>query len=440
MRCHPIRWFWGLIPVAMLTWLAVHLESATMERDLEHRSGAALSSVGHDWASVAFAGRDGLLVGHAASEEQRDEAAALVRNVWGVRVVQTRVALSQPVTPPSTRGLAPAPRLRLPVASAAREVTVRATLNDVAPIAVAVARGEIRGSGDHPPESTAHARDEVERTAPPAATPPVPQAADAQPPASVGAQPAVAAAAPLPEHKRTPAEPASRVIAADVPEVPARKPAVAEAPPGFVAAASPTPPVSEHKPEPVTAPAPPAATAAADAAQPSRPAPVAPPLPQRGPRFETAALPPSNIGLEADCVAAVRSAAGPVEVHFAHGRAKLDFRGKALIDRLIGALNTCPEAALNVAGHSDASGRARRNLALSKRRARTVTSYMIHKGIDAGRLVAIGYGDQRPVAPNDTQANRAKNRRIEVAITARAAPLPPLPVRKQGTEHGLSRR
>ena len=122
------------------------------------------------------------------------------------------------------------------------------------------------------------------------------------------------------------------------------------------------------------------------------------------------------------------------------GRAKLDTRGKALIDRLIGALNTCPEAALNVAGHSDASGQARRNLALSKRRARTVTSYMIHKGIDAGRLVAIGYGDQRPVAPNDTQANRAKNRRIEVAITARAAPLPPLPVRKQGTEHGLSRR
>ena len=58
---------------------------------------------------------------------------------------------------------------------------------------------------------------------------------------------------------------------------------------------------------------------------------------------------------------------------------------------------------------------------------------MVQKGIDAGRLDAIGYGDQRPVAPNDTRANRAKNRRIEVAITARAAPLPPMPVRKQGT-------
>jgi outer membrane protein OmpA-like peptidoglycan-associated protein len=166
----------------------------------------------------------------------------------------------------------------------------------------------------------------------------------------------------------------------------------------------------------------------------------APPLPEHSPRFETAALPPGNIGPEADCIGAVRAAAQPVEVHFAHGLARLDKAGKALIDRLIGALNTCPEATLNVAGHSDGSGHPRRNLVLSKRRARTATSYMIHKGIDAGRLVAIGYGDKRPVAPNDTQANRAKNRRIEVAITARAAPLPPLPVRKQGTEHGLSRR
>jgi outer membrane protein OmpA-like peptidoglycan-associated protein len=440
MRCHPIRWIWGLIPVAMLVWLAVHLESAPMERDLEQRGGAALSSAGHDWASVAFAGRDGLLVGRAASEDQRDEAAALVRNVWGVRVVQTRVTLSPPVSPPSTRGFSPAFRLRLPAAAAAREVAAHATLNDVAPTAVAPARGEIRGVDDHPPESTVHARDEVEPTAPPA-TLPVAQAVDSQPPASVAAQPAVAPAAPLPEHKTTPVESASRVVAADDPEVPSRKPAVAgpAASPGSVVAASP-PPVPEHKPEPAPGPAPTTATAGADTTQPSLQAPVAPPLPQRGPRFETAALPPSNIGLEADCVVAVRTAAGPVEVHFAHGRAKLDTRGKALIDRLIGALNTCPEAALNVAGHSDASGRARRNLALSKRRARTVTSYMIHKGIDAGRLVAIGYGDKRPVAPNDTQANRAKNRRIEVAITARAASLPPLPVRKQGTEHGLSRR
>ena len=249
----------------------------------------------------------------------------------------------------------------------------------------------------------------------------------------------IEAAVPAPERNPVAATLRPLAVAADpapVAPVPERKRATPAAAAAAATQATPAPPAPEHKPETGAVPA----SSAADLEQPARPAAAAPPLPQRMPRFEMAALPPSNIGQEADCVAAVRSAAAPVEVHFAHGRAKLDNQGKALIDRLIGALNTCPEAALNVAGHSDASGRARRNLALSKRRARTVTSYMVHKGIDAGRLVAIGYGDKRPVAPNDTQANRAKNRRIEVAITARAAPLPPLPVRKQGTEHGLSRR
>ena len=82
-------------------------------------------------------------------------------------------------------------------------------------------------------------------------------------------------------------------------------------------------------------------------------------------------------------------------------------------------MNICPEAKLQRLRAHGCLGRARRNLALSKRRARAVAGYMIHKGIDAGRLVAIGYGDKRPVAPNDTRANMARNRRIEVAITAR---------------------
>ncbi len=429
-----------------------------MERDLAQRSGATLSSAGHDWASVAFSGRDGLLVGHAASVEQRDDAAALVRNVWGVRIVETRVALAEggdlppPMPEPkpkSDRGPAPWSKVGLPVASAANEISPRRTLNDVVPSVVggpsaddvALATGDIGRTVDLPPASTVQARDEAEPTSP-AASPPVQTADTAQPPASVDAQPDVGATVRrlstsqrrrrrfshkcrrCPGGSRRHAGGRGNAFASGVGRRGGPRPA------GARAQARGLPLRQRRRPLP----------AAAEAAQPSLSAPVAPPLPQRGPRFETAALPPSNIGPEADCVAAVRSAAGPVEVHFAHGRAKLDTRGKALIDRLIGALNTCPDAALNVAGHSDASGQARRNLALSKRRARTVTGYMVHKGIDAGRLVAIGYGDQRPVAPNDTQANRAKNRRIEVAITARAAPLPPLPVRKQGTEHGLSRR
>ncbi len=159
-----------------------------------------------------------------------------------------------------------------------------------------------------------------------------------------------------------------------------------------------------------------------------------------GHRFDTAALPPGNITAGVACTSDVRAAAQQVEVHFARGRAQLDHAGKALVDRLVGALGACPEAALRIDGHADASGHARRNLALSRRRARGVAAYMVHKGIDAGRLAAVGYGETRPVAPNDTRANRARNRRIEVVITARRAPAPPLPVRKQDAHNGLSRR
>jgi outer membrane protein OmpA-like peptidoglycan-associated protein len=216
-----------------------------------------------------------------------------------------------------------------------------------------------------------------------------------------------------------PAPPPEQKTVAVEPPLPEQKAAM---PAPRLALADPAPAIPEHKPVPAAPPQ--------DARQTPSAAPPAPPLPERAPRFETAALPAGNISADGDCLSDVRAAARQVEVHFGHGRAGLDTAGKALIDRLIGALNICPEAKVSVSGHTDASGRARRNLALSKRRARGVASYMIQKGIDAGRLNAIGYGDKRPVAPNDTRANMARNRRIEVAITARTAPLPPMPVRK----------
>jgi len=481
----------------MLSWLAVHAESGRIERDLEQRSRTALAAAGHDWASVAFSGREGLLVGRPASARQRDDAAALVRDVWGVRTVETRVALS-----PAAVGL--------PVASVAAEIAPR-SLNDVSPGPVVTATSAelapappntSHAAPDQAPATTVHARDQAEPAPPAAPMAPIPEqkpAAAINAPAHVETSPPAAApATPPPEQKpavavnapthaetspptATPAAPIPKsAVAVNAPAhvessppaaepmapVPEQKPAVAVNAPARVEslppAAAPMAPVPERKPAVgVSAPAhvetsPPAAAPAVPpppvrkpvtaVKTPSQAAPEsvvvapAPPPPQRVPRFETAALPQSHMGSETDCVGQVRGAAQRVEVHFAHGRAQLDTAGKTLIDGLIGALNVCPGTALHVGGHSDASGQARRNLALSKRRARTVASYMIDKGIDAGRLVAIGYGDTRPVAPNDTQENRAKNRRIEVAITARAAPLPPLPVRKQGTENGLSRR
>jgi outer membrane protein OmpA-like peptidoglycan-associated protein len=65
-------------------------------------------------------------------------------------------------------------------------------------------------------------------------------------------------------------------------------------------------------------------------------------------------------------------------------------------------------------GHTDNAGNARANKGLSARRAQACRSYLVSKGIEGQRITAIGYGAERPVAPNDSEENRQKNRRIEV--------------------------
>lgn len=71
---------------------------------------------------------------------------------------------------------------------------------------------------------------------------------------------------------------------------------------------------------------------------------------------------------------------------------------------------------IEVAGHTDASGGAKRNRELSQARAESVRQYLISKGIAKGRLTARGYGPDKPVAGNDTPEGREANRRVEFVI------------------------
>src|ERR1700704_597073 len=90
LGCHPARWVWGLIPIAMLSWIAVNSRGDQIERDLEQRSRIALAAAGYSWASVAFSGRDGLLVGTPEHSGEVSQAIALVDHVWGVRRVRAQ--------------------------------------------------------------------------------------------------------------------------------------------------------------------------------------------------------------------------------------------------------------------------------------------------------------------------------------------------------------
>lgn len=106
-------------------------------------------------------------------------------------------------------------------------------------------------------------------------------------------------------------------------------------------------------------------------------------------------------------------------IQFATGSAAIKKSSFKLLDEAVAALNAYPTLRLEVSGHTDDRGTAEANTTLSQARADAVRQYLVEKGIDAGRLVAIGYGPTRPIADNKTGPGRAENRRIEFRMMGR---------------------
>jgi hypothetical protein len=86
------------------------------------------------------------------------------------------------------------------------------------------------------------------------------------------------------------------------------------------------------------------------------------------------------------------------------------------IDRLVRFLQQHPELRIVLAAHTDDVGSEQYNLDLSNKRARSVLNYLVSKGIANNRLESRGYGEIRPAVPNDSEENRAKNRRVEFRL------------------------
>jgi len=98
------------------------------------------------------------------------------------------------------------------------------------------------------------------------------------------------------------------------------------------------------------------------------------------------------------------------------GKAVIDARSYPLLDKLADAARACPQAAIEVGGHTDSRGPEWRNRRLSERRAAAVIRYMVDKGLDASRFTARGYGSDVPLASNETEEGRARNRRTEFTV------------------------
>jgi OOP family OmpA-OmpF porin len=102
----------------------------------------------------------------------------------------------------------------------------------------------------------------------------------------------------------------------------------------------------------------------------------------------------------------------PAAVTFKTASSRIDAKGRALLDAIVPCLKN---GNFEIAGYTDNIGTAEDNMKLAQARAESVRAYMILKGIDAERLVAVGHGADRPIGDNGTVAGRASNRRIEFA-------------------------
>jgi len=105
------------------------------------------------------------------------------------------------------------------------------------------------------------------------------------------------------------------------------------------------------------------------------------------------------------------------QVHFLHDSSEILPDSMGIVEEIAEALRAHPEIAqIEIQGHTDDSGSVDHNQTLSGKRATAVRDSLVRIGIEPSRLMARGYGQDKPLVPNKTDANRAKNRRVQLMI------------------------
>jgi OOP family OmpA-OmpF porin len=110
------------------------------------------------------------------------------------------------------------------------------------------------------------------------------------------------------------------------------------------------------------------------------------------------------------------------KIQFDYNSATIKPESHSLLDEVYDILVANPDIELlDIVGHTSAEGSDSTNLKLSKARAAAVKDYLVGKGIDAKRLDSDGKGEKEPIADNETEEGKEKNRRVEFKIEKRAA-------------------
>lgn len=105
-------------------------------------------------------------------------------------------------------------------------------------------------------------------------------------------------------------------------------------------------------------------------------------------------------------------------VRFDVNKSTLTAQAKANLDKLVPVFKEYGDTNIEIFGYTDNTGKPEYNLTLSQKRAESVKTYLVSKGLVVGRFKTSGHGIAEPIATNDTPEGRAQNRRVEFAITA----------------------
>jgi len=103
-----------------------------------------------------------------------------------------------------------------------------------------------------------------------------------------------------------------------------------------------------------------------------------------------------------------------IYINFDVDKATIKPESQPALDYVAQMLKDNPDLNLTIAGHTDSTGTWAHNKTLSENRARAVLEALVSRGIAAGRLASVGYGQDKPIADNATEEGRAKNRRVEL--------------------------
>jgi len=106
----------------------------------------------------------------------------------------------------------------------------------------------------------------------------------------------------------------------------------------------------------------------------------------------------------------------PSDISFDVGRADIKSNFRTVLDTFATSLMDNPASNVTVIGHTDSTGSDAVNNPLSLNRAASVRDYVVARGVASSRIAIEGRGSREPLVANDTAANRAKNRRVEIFV------------------------